>query len=140
MPATGSSAKKQLIDSKIQDIQDQSLKPAASYPGWKPFELTYDKLVVAVGAYSATFGTPGVADHAYFLKDVRDAAKIRNRIYECFELASQPTVTDQERAGLLHFAIVGGGPTGVEFAGELHDTLTTDLEQAYPELAPHCRM
>ena len=139
MPATGSAARKKIINPNIENVDD-SLKPAASFPGSKPFELSYDKLVIAVGCYSATFGTPGVAEYGYFLKDVRDAAKIRNRILECFELASQPTVTDEERVGLLHFAIVGGGPTGVEFAAELHDTLITDIQRAYPELAPHCRM
>lgn len=139
MPATGSATRKKHINPTIEDADD-SLKPAASFPGWKPFDLTYDKLVIAVGCYSATFGTPGVTEYGYFLKDVRDAAKIRNRILECFELASQPTVTDEERSALLHFAIVGGGPTGVEFAAELHDTLTSDLQRAYPELAPHCRM
>lgn len=58
----------------------------------------------------------GVKENAYFLKDVKDARKIRSRILECFELASQPTLTDLERRNLLHFAIVGGGPTGIEFA------------------------
>ncbi|GAA6016866.1 hypothetical protein JCM8202_004459 [Rhodotorula sphaerocarpa] len=139
MPATGSAARKRYINPKIDQVDD-SLKPAASYPGWKEFDVAYDKLVIAVGCYSATFGTPGVKEHGYFLKDVRDAAKIRNRIYECFELASQPTITDEERIGLLHFAIVGGGPTGVEFAGELHDALTTDIQHAYPKLAPLCRI
>ncbi|TKA56142.1 hypothetical protein B0A53_01432 [Rhodotorula sp. CCFEE 5036] len=139
MPATGSAARKKIVNPNIENVDD-SLKPAASFPGSKPFDLSYDKLVIAVGCYSATFGTPGVAEYGYFLKDVRDAAKIRNRILECFELASQPTVTDEERVGLLHFAIVGGGPTGVEFAAELHDTLITDLQRAYPELAPHCRI
>lgn len=47
------------------------------------FDLTYDKLVVAVGCYSQTFGTPGVREHAYFLKDVVDAKRIRRRILEC---------------------------------------------------------
>jgi NADH dehydrogenase FAD-containing subunit len=47
------------------------------------FELNYDKLVVAVGCYSHTFGTPGVRENALFLKDVVDARKIRKRILEC---------------------------------------------------------
>jgi len=47
------------------------------------FELSYDKLVVAVGCYSQTFGTPGVRENALFLKDVVDARKIRKRILEC---------------------------------------------------------
>ena len=47
------------------------------------FDLKYDKLVVAVGCYSQTFGTPGVREHALFLKDVTDAVKIRKRVLEC---------------------------------------------------------
>lgn len=47
------------------------------------FELNYDKLVIAVGCYSQTFGTPGVKENAFFLKDVNDARKIRKRILEC---------------------------------------------------------
>jgi NADH dehydrogenase FAD-containing subunit len=49
----------------------------------KIFELGYDKLVVAVGCYSQTFGTKGVKENALFLKDVSDARKIRKRILDC---------------------------------------------------------
>jgi len=82
------------------------------------FDLKYDKLVIAVGAYLQTFNTPGVKEHANFLKDVGDARKIRTRLLECFETASLPTTPDEMRKQLLHFAIVGGGPTGIEFAAE----------------------
>ena len=51
------------------------------------FNLKYDKLVVAVGCWSQTFGTPGVREHALFLKDVLDAIKIRKRVLECELLA-----------------------------------------------------
>ncbi|GAA5879105.1 hypothetical protein JCM16303_001300 [Sporobolomyces ruberrimus] len=106
----------------------------------KSFEITYDKLVIAVGAYSQTFGTKGVKEYATFLKETKDARKIRARILECFELAAQPTLTDVERRNLLNFVIVGGGPTGVEFAGELHDFITSDLQRAFPTLAPLARI
>ncbi|GAA5928105.1 hypothetical protein JCM3775_002818 [Rhodotorula graminis] len=139
MPATGSALRKRL-NAETTDESSEALKPATSFPGFKPFELKYDKLVIAVGCYSATFGIPGVSAHAYFLKDVRDAAKIRQRILECFELACQPTVTDDERRNLLNFVIVGGGPTGVEFAGELHDFLTSDLTRAYPQVVDLCKI
>ena len=86
----------------------------------KPFVIDYDKLVISVGAYAQTFGVPGVKEHATFLKTVADARRIRNRIIECFEQASQPHLTDTQRAGLLHFAVVGGGPTGIEWSAELH--------------------
>lgn len=82
--------------------------------------LFYDRLVLAVGAYAQTFGVPGVKEHATFLKDVKDARNIRMKIIERFEQAASPNITDADRRALLHFAIVGGGPTGVEFAAELH--------------------
>lgn len=47
------------------------------------FEIGFDKIVIGVGAYSQTFGVPGVKEHAFFLKDVADARKIRKRILEC---------------------------------------------------------
>ncbi|ODQ51308.1 FAD/NAD(P)-binding domain-containing protein [Saitoella complicata NRRL Y-17804] len=102
--------------------------------GRRKFEVEYDDLVIAVGAYSQTFGTPGVKEHAYFLKDVGDARRIRARILHCFELAACPSTTEEERRQLLHFVCVGGGPTGVEFAAELHDLIHDDLALLYPEL------
>lgn len=70
------------------------------------------------------------------MKDVGDARKIRNRILACFEGAALPTTTDEQRKQLLNFAIVGGGPTGIEFSAELHDIITEDLARIYPELIP----
>ncbi|KAH7410363.1 pyridine nucleotide-disulfide oxidoreductase-domain-containing protein [Phaeosphaeria sp. MPI-PUGE-AT-0046c] len=98
------------------------------------FDLTYDKLVVTVGCYSQTFNTPGVREHAYFLKDVGDARKIRNRLLACFEGAALPTTSEAMRRQLLNFAVVGGGPTGIEFSAELHDLINEDLKKIYPEL------
>ncbi|KAJ7135458.1 NDE1, mitochondrial external NADH dehydrogenase [Mycena crocata] len=99
------------------------------------FTLRWDKIVLAAGAYSQTFGVPGVKEHAHFLKDVKDARAIRIRILECFEQATQPTLSDVQRRNLLNFCIVGGGPTGVEFASELHDLLHAEIAQHYPSLA-----
>lgn len=98
------------------------------------FDLTYDKLVVTVGCYSQTFNTPGVREHAYFLKDVGDARKIRNRLLACFEGAALPTTSEAMRRQLLNFAVVGGGPTGIEFSAELHDLINEDMKKIYPEL------
>jgi NADH dehydrogenase len=80
------------------------------------FDLSYDKLVIAVGCYSQTFGIPGVRQHALFLKDIGDARKIRRRIMTCFERAALPTTPKGLKYHLLNFAVVGGGPTGIEFA------------------------
>ncbi|KAI0413698.1 pyridine nucleotide-disulfide oxidoreductase-domain-containing protein [Xylaria grammica] len=99
------------------------------------FDLQYDKLVIAVGAYAQTFGIEGVKEHANFLRNVGDARKIRMAILQRFEKASLPITTDEERRKLLHFAVVGGGPTGIEFAAELHDLVNDDLRNTYPALA-----
>ncbi len=104
------------------------------------FEVRYDLLVIAVGAISDTFNIPGVAEHALFLKDLQDARILRRRIITCFERANLPPATEEERRRLLHFVVCGGGPTGVEFAAELHDLLREDLKKMYPRLLPLARI
>lgn len=101
----------------------------------EPFNLEYDKLVIAVGAANNTFGITGVEEHALFLKDVADARAIRQKLLALVEQASAPNVSPEERRRLLHFVVVGGGPTGVEFAGEMHDFLLQDLAKWFPEIA-----
>lgn len=98
------------------------------------FTLEYDILVIAVGAVSNTFGIPGVAEHAFFLKELNDARELRQHIISCFERANLPGVSAEERHRLLHFVVCGGGPTGVEFAAELNDFMLEDLQKAYPHL------
>ena len=100
------------------------------------FNISYDKLIIAVGCYSQTFNTPGVKENALFLKDVGDARKIRKRLLACFEVAALPTTTDEVKKQLLRFAVVGGGPTGIEFSAEMHDIIREDLAKLYPELMP----
>lgn len=100
------------------------------------FEVEYDYLIIAVGAQANTFNTPGVQEYCHFLKEIEDAEKIRESIVDCFELAALPSVSEDERRQLLHFVIVGGGPTGVEFAAELHDLVYEDLCKLYPDLIP----
>lgn len=159
-PAIGSEIRKQELNRRIDDDSDDAIKPAVSYPGQKLYTIDYDKLIIAVGCGTATFGIEGAEAHSFMLKTADDAQKIRTRILECFEIASQPTLTAKERKDILHFAVVGGGPTGkltsgrlvvfvaraltlptgVEFAGELHDFLTGDLEKAYPSLRPLAQM
>ncbi|CAG8469845.1 6375_t:CDS:10 [Paraglomus occultum] len=104
------------------------------------FTVEFDNLVIAVGGNSNTFGIPGVGDYALFLKDISDARRIRQRVIECFEQASQPGVTDEEIVGALHFVVVGGGPTGIEFSAELHDFIVEDMARLYPQLMTKTRM
>ncbi|MED6214192.1 External alternative NAD(P)H-ubiquinone oxidoreductase B1, mitochondrial, partial [Stylosanthes scabra] len=55
-------------------------------------------------------------------------------VIDCFEKAVLPSLTDEERRTNLHFVVVGGGPTGVEFAAELHDHFQEDLVNLYPSV------
>lgn len=100
----------------------------------KSFQVAFDKLVIAVGAQSNTFNVPGVEEHANFLKDITDARSIRQKILRNLELASQPNISAEERKRHLHFVVVGGGPTGVEFCAELYDLVSDDLTKKYPAL------
>ncbi|KAJ0018446.1 hypothetical protein Pint_10743 [Pistacia integerrima] len=103
-----------------------------SVNGNKEFAVDYDYLVIAMGARPNTFNTPGVEENCHFLKEVEDAQRIRRTVIDSFEKASLPDLSDEERKRILHFVVVGGGPTGVEFAAELHDFVTEDLVKLYP--------
>ncbi|KAJ3076536.1 NADH:ubiquinone oxidoreductase [Podochytrium sp. JEL0797] len=98
-------------------------------------QIKYDYLVMGVGAENATFGIKGVKEHACFLKEAWDARRIRTQLLDCLESASFPGQTEAEIKRLLHMVVVGGGPTGVEYAAELHDFLQDDIITWYPEVA-----
>lgn len=103
-------------------------------------EIEYDMLVVGVGAENATFGIPGVKEHSCFLKEVGDAQKIRKKIMDCVETAMFKDQSEEEMKRLLHMVVVGGGPTGVEFAGELQDFFQEDLLKWVPGIKDYFRV
>eukprot|EP00586_Coscinodiscus_wailesii_P018168 CAMPEP_0172517962 /NCGR_PEP_ID=MMETSP1066-20121228/289305_1 /TAXON_ID=671091 /ORGANISM="Coscinodiscus wailesii, Strain CCMP2513" /LENGTH=716 /DNA_ID=CAMNT_0013300205 /DNA_START=198 /DNA_END=2345 /DNA_ORIENTATION=+ len=101
--------------------------------------LSYDHLVVAVGCRVDYKGVTGAKTHALRLKSCDDARKLRQNIGECFEYASRGDVFDklEERRERVTFLIVGGGPTGVELAGEIYDLaedITRKHKGVYPKL------
>lgn len=98
-------------------------------------EIPYDMLVIGVGAENATFGIPGVRENSCFLKEIGDAQNIRKKIMDCVETAAFKGQTKEEIDRLLHMVVVGGGPTGVEFAGELQDFFEDDIKRLVPEIA-----
>ncbi|CAD6580551.1 MAG: NADH:ubiquinone oxidoreductase, partial [Tremellales sp. Tagirdzhanova-0007] len=102
--------------------------------------IPYDYLVYAVGCENQTFGIKGVNDHACFLKELSDADKIRTKLLDCVESAAFKDQPDEEVERLMHMVVVGGGPTGVEYAGELHDFLIDDLRKWYPEISGRLRI
>ncbi|KAL2271543.1 hypothetical protein VTJ83DRAFT_914 [Remersonia thermophila] len=103
-------------------------------------EVPYDMLVVGVGAENATFGIPGVRENSCFLKEIGDAQKIRKRIMDCVETAAFKDQPAEEVDRLLHMVVVGGGPTGVEFAGELQDFIDNDIKKLIPDISDRLRV
>jgi NADH dehydrogenase len=92
----------------------------------------YDYLILAAGATTATFGIPGVEEHSFPLKTMPDALRLRAHLLQQFELAeNDPSVIDQ---GALTVVVVGGGPTGVEMAGALHELFKHVLVHDFPDI------
>lgn len=82
--------------------------------------IPYDYLVVAIGTRHSYFGHPEWEPFAPGLKGLEDATDIRRRFLLAFERAEK-TEDPAERAALLTFVVVGGGPTGVELAGVMQE-------------------
>jgi NADH dehydrogenase len=100
--------------------------------------VPYDYLIVATGARHAYFGHDEWEQFAPGLKKIDEATEIRRRILLAFERAEVTTDAD-ERRRLLTFAIIGGGPTGVEMAGAIAElakkTIASDFRHIDPRQA-----
>lgn len=95
--------------------------------------VPYDFLILATGSVSHFFDVPGAAEHAFSLKTLKEGIALRNHILTCFECTVREPDVARRRA-LLTFVIVGGGPTGVEFAGALAELIHGPLVRDYPGL------
>lgn len=96
--------------------------------------IPYDYLILAPGSVTNFFGNESIERSAQALKFLNDGALVRNQILSAFERAAHESDADLRRA-LLSFVIVGGGPTGVEFAGALAELVNLELRKDHPELA-----
>ena len=97
--------------------------------------VPYDYLVLATGATHSYFGHDEWAEVAPGLKRIEDATRIRRRILIAFEQAEFATDAI-ERRRLLTFAIVGGGPTGVEMAGAISEVARQSLAKDFRHIDP----
>lgn len=93
----------------------------------------FDWLVVAAGAVTATFGVPGVTEHAFGLKRLSEAVGLRSWTIRQFERAAQATAPAELDAELT-FAIVGGGATGVEMSVAMRELFEQVLAADFPGL------
>jgi len=94
--------------------------------------ISYDRLVLAAGAVTNTFGVPGVAEHGFGLKSLEDALRLRRHILRQFERASvEPGLVGD---GALDVIVAGGGPTGVELAGGIAELYRNVLRNDFPTL------
>lgn len=96
--------------------------------------LGYDRLVLAAGAVTQDLGIEGVAEHAFDLKWLSDATRLRNHILRCFEAASADP--SRRRDGTLTFVVAGGGPTGVELVGSIAELVHVLIREDHPEIDP----
>ncbi len=119
-----------LVVAEVQSIDQKAQTVATSAE-----VIPYDYLVVATGASTNFFNTPGAAEHSYILKSLLDAIRLRNHFIEMFETASLLSGTEAKRA-LLSTVIVGGGPTGVELAAEVAELFYDTFEKFYHKEIP----
>jgi NADH:ubiquinone reductase (H+-translocating) len=107
----------------------------ATRPGGERFEVPYDDLIIAAGMRQSYFGHDEYARWAPGMKTLEDALAIRRRVFGAFEMAE--TASDPaERRRWLSFALVGGGPTGVELAGQIRELATKTLNKEFRQLDP----
>ncbi|GKV45897.1 hypothetical protein SLEP1_g52924 [Rubroshorea leprosula] len=104
------------------------------------FKVAYDKLVIAAGAEPSTFGIKGVKENAHFLREVNHAQEIRRKLLLNLMLSVNPGVSEEEKKRLLHCVIIGGGPTGVEFSGELSDFIMKDVQERFTHVKDYIKV
>jgi NADH dehydrogenase FAD-containing subunit len=127
------------------DLESRTVQCRDVFKDQDPFQVEYDFLVLAAGAKTNTFNTPGIqereGEEVFFLKHLYHARLIRNRILECFERAAiAKSVDPVKRDQLLTIVVVGGGPTNCELVGELNDFITVDVAKWYPDLVSHIQI
>jgi NADH dehydrogenase len=94
-------------------------------------DITYDYLVLALGAVTNSYGVPGAQEYSFALKTLTDARRLKNHVVDQFEAALHQADAAQ-RQRRLRFVVVGGGPTGVEVAAELADLCFSTARHLYP--------
>ncbi len=115
------------------DARELQLESVEGVPA--PRSISYDTLIVAGGSRYSFFGNDQWSQFAHEVKSLESALLARGCILSAFE-AAEMEPDAQRRAAWLTFAVVGGGPTGVEVAGQIaelaRDTLSRDFRSIDP--------
>ncbi len=111
------------IDLDAREVRFSELEP-----------LTYDYLVLGLGAEVNFFGVEGAPEHAFPLYTLADAMRLKSHVLETWEAADRkPALIDD---GALNIVVVGGGPTGIETAGALAELYHGVFPKDYPDVPP----
>jgi NADH:ubiquinone reductase (H+-translocating) len=92
--------------------------------------LTYDYLVLGLGAEVDFFGVEGAPEHAFPMYTLADAVRLRDHILQKWEAADRDPALVED--GALNIVVVGGGPTGIESAGALAELYRSNFAKDYP--------
>ena len=99
--------------------------------------VLYDWLIVATGARHSYFGRDDWSAFAPGIKTIDDATAVRTKVLLALERAEAET-DKAKRDELLTFAVVGGGPTGVEMAGAIAELARQSVSKDFRSITPHC--
>ncbi|MBL0913735.1 MAG: NAD(P)/FAD-dependent oxidoreductase [Bacteroidia bacterium] len=115
---------------RVADVKN--IVPEKNYIETTLGDIEYDYLVICTGSKTNYFGNKRLEKNTWPMKSVPEALNLRSMIIQNFEDA---LVADAEtRKALMHYVIVGGGPTGVELAGALAELKKNAFRSDYPEL------
>jgi NADH:quinone reductase (non-electrogenic) len=117
------------------DLDPVARRVTARRPDETTFTLDYDVLVIAAGMRQSYFGHEEFAQWAPGMKTLDDALAVRRRLFGAFEIA-ETLPPGPERNSWLTFVIAGGGPTGVELAGQIREMATRTLANEFHSIAP----
>ncbi|WP_345955914.1 NAD(P)/FAD-dependent oxidoreductase [Mucilaginibacter sp. PAMB04168] len=113
----------------------QQINPASNTISTTLGDIHYDYLAIATGANTNFFGNKEIEHFTMPMKNIPEALNIRSLILQNLEKAAV-TTDPVERAALLTFVVVGGGPTGAELSGALAEMRMNMLCKDYPDLKP----
>jgi NADH dehydrogenase len=128
-------ASMRVVLGEVESIDPHSRKVHVLEFG-QPHAIEFDSLIVAAGAVTSYFGHDEFHQEASGMKSLDDAIRLRGQIFGAFERA-EAEEDEAKRAAFMTFVVIGGGPTGVEMAGQLKELSRRALRSNYRRIDPH---